>query len=106
MSRHLLIGGTGRAGTSFLVRYLTHLGLDTVLSRSGSAASWDEAANAGLETLTLNDLTEVAPSRSIAELSRMHEKRSWMGELDLIRGSLHTFLSAYWPRLRRYLLRR
>ena len=47
---HLLIGGTGRAGTSFLVRYLTELGLDTHLSRHGEEGSWDEAAQAGLET--------------------------------------------------------
>ena len=26
--KHLVIAGTGRAGTSFLVRYLTELGLD------------------------------------------------------------------------------
>ncbi len=52
-SRHLLIAGTGRAGTSFLVRYLTLLGLDTNLSRSGPDAVWNEAANAGLEDLPL-----------------------------------------------------
>src|SRR5271167_6732 len=50
---HLLIAGTGRAGTSFLVRYLTELGLDTELSRHGEAAAWDDAANAGLETVPL-----------------------------------------------------
>ena len=48
---HLLIAGTGRAGTSFLVRYLTAVGLDTTLSRNGEAAFWDEDANAGLEEL-------------------------------------------------------
>jgi hypothetical protein len=47
--RHLLIAGTGRAGTSFLVRYLTELGLDTNLKRSGEDSGWDENANAGLE---------------------------------------------------------
>jgi len=45
----LIIAGTGRAGTSFLVRYLTELGLDTTLARNGDRASWDEDANAGLE---------------------------------------------------------
>ena len=34
--RHLIIAGTGRAGTSFLVRYLTELGLDTTLARQGT----------------------------------------------------------------------
>jgi SAM-dependent methyltransferase len=55
--RHLLIAGTGRAGTSFLVRYLTELGLDTELSRHGESAAWDETANAGLETVPLTGQT-------------------------------------------------
>ncbi len=46
--RHLYIAGTGRAGTTFLVRYLTELGLDTTLSRN-PAAEEDDNANAGLE---------------------------------------------------------
>jgi hypothetical protein len=46
--KHLLIAGTGRAGTSFLVRFLTDLGLDTHISRFGDGA-WDQAAQAGLE---------------------------------------------------------
>ncbi len=50
---HLVIAGTGRAGTSFLVRYLTELGLDTHLGRRGERDSWDESANAGLETVPL-----------------------------------------------------
>ena len=45
-SRHLFIAGTGRAGTSFLVRYLTALGLDTRLTRHGEEG-WDEEAHAG-----------------------------------------------------------
>jgi hypothetical protein len=46
--QHLLIAGTGRAGTSFLVRFLTDLGLDTHVSRCGDGG-WDQAARAGLE---------------------------------------------------------
>jgi hypothetical protein len=53
--RHLLIAGTGRAGTSFLVRYLAELGLDTHLGRAGDNPTWDEDANAGLENLPLLD---------------------------------------------------
>jgi hypothetical protein len=53
LTNHLLIAGTGRAGTSFLVRYLTELGLDTNLSRAGASAVWDDRANAGLEDLPL-----------------------------------------------------
>jgi hypothetical protein len=59
LSKHLLIAGTGRAGTSFLVRYLTRIGFDTHLSRAGSAAIWDESANAGLENLALPDLGDL-----------------------------------------------
>ena len=53
--RHLVIAGTGRAGTSFLVRYLTALGLDTHLSRQGVAADWDDNAQAGLEDMLAGD---------------------------------------------------
>lgn len=46
--RHLIITGTGRAGTTFLVRYLTALGFDTHLSRR-TQPHFDNNANAGLE---------------------------------------------------------
>jgi len=49
--RHLVIAGTGRAGTSFLVRYFDALGLDTHLSREGAEADWDDNARAGLEDM-------------------------------------------------------
>ena len=49
MRHHLMIGGTGRAGTSFLVQYLHLCGLDTMMGREGMA-SWNEQANAGLES--------------------------------------------------------
>lgn len=45
---HLYIAGTGRAGTTFLVRYLTALGLDTMLSRRPDMQD-NERANAGIE---------------------------------------------------------
>jgi hypothetical protein len=48
----MLIAGTGRAGTSFLVRYLSALGLETEIERSGQS-QWDDVANAGLETMPL-----------------------------------------------------
>jgi hypothetical protein len=49
--KHLVIAGTGRSGTSFLVRYLSALGLDTHLSRS---EAWNENAQAGLEDFVLH----------------------------------------------------
>ncbi|MFG1295219.1 hypothetical protein [Xanthobacter variabilis] len=48
LGRHLHIAGTGRAGTTFLVHYLTALGLDTTLTRNPDSPV-DENANAGLE---------------------------------------------------------
>jgi hypothetical protein len=59
--RHLLVAGTGRAGTSAMVRYLTGLGLETHLSQRGAAASWDDAAQAGLEDIPLSAVTPDLP---------------------------------------------
>jgi hypothetical protein len=44
---HLIISGTGRAGTTFLVQLFTHLGLDTGFSNC--AAGIYPGSNAGLE---------------------------------------------------------
>ena len=49
---HLMIAGTGRAGTSFLVRFLAAMGLETHLAKS-SDAQWNDEANAGLEDIPL-----------------------------------------------------
>jgi hypothetical protein len=67
--KHLIIAGTGRAGTSFLVRYLTELGLDTTLARNGERAGWDAEANAGLENLLVwgEKLPYVVKSPRISE---------------------------------------
>jgi hypothetical protein len=43
--RHAVIAGTGRAGTSFLVRFLDHCGLETNLANT----AWSERARAGHE---------------------------------------------------------
>jgi hypothetical protein len=61
VQKHLLIAGTGRAGTSFLVKYLTELGLDTQLARHGAEAYWDENAQAGLENMPLLGDTTTLP---------------------------------------------
>ncbi len=47
---HLLIAGTGRAGTSLLVRWLAAAGLRTHLAAHDTPV-WDDDANAGLEDL-------------------------------------------------------
>jgi hypothetical protein len=52
MKHHLIIGGTGRAGTTFLVQYLDGCGLDTHIRRH-STGDYDENANAGLEDLPI-----------------------------------------------------
>jgi len=48
MSNHVIIAGTGRAGTSFLVQYLAACGLETHLA-ANPHDKLDENANAGLE---------------------------------------------------------
>lgn len=53
MRNHLLIAGTGRAGTSLLVRILHACGLDTEISRRGGAVFWDDHANAGIENIPI-----------------------------------------------------
>lgn len=47
--RHVVITGTGRAGTSFLVELLTHLGLDTGYAPENLARYKSAMARAGLE---------------------------------------------------------
>jgi hypothetical protein len=68
---HLIITGTGRAGTTFLVRYLTALGFDTHLSRR-SDPHFDPWAKAGLEDNPLQtsprDLPYVLKSPWLYEL--------------------------------------
>lgn len=54
MRHHLLIGGTGRAGTTFLVKYLAACGLETHLAKHPDALV-DENANAGLEDSPFGD---------------------------------------------------
>ncbi|WP_323118368.1 hypothetical protein [Burkholderia alba] len=54
MTHHLVIAGTGRAGTSFLVQYLTACGLDTRLT-ANPHEQLDENANAGLEDVLVQD---------------------------------------------------
>jgi hypothetical protein len=59
VSHHLFISGTGRAGTTLLVRYLTALGLDTHLSRNPHSRL-NENAHAGLEDLPIKgDLADM-----------------------------------------------
>jgi hypothetical protein len=70
---HLLIAGTGRAGTSFLVCYFDALGLDTTLSRKESKdLNWDTESLAGLEDLPVStvsaDLPYIVKSPWTAEL--------------------------------------
>lgn len=46
---HIVISGTGRAGTTFLVELFTHLGLDTGFTSEDLAMRKDQHAQAGLE---------------------------------------------------------
>ncbi len=56
----MIIAGTGRAGTSFLVRYLSALGLETEIDRSG-LAQWDAHAKAGYESMPVVTPAEQLP---------------------------------------------
>jgi len=56
----MLIAGTGRAGTSFLVKYLDALGLDTHLSHH-KTPQWSASANAGLEDLPIANSSGTRP---------------------------------------------
>ncbi len=47
--KHIVISGTGRAGTSFLVELLTHLGLETGYQPKDVAKHKCQTARAGLE---------------------------------------------------------
>jgi len=47
--QHVVITGTGRTGTTFLVELLTHLGLDTGFSSESVTQMKDQTGRAGLE---------------------------------------------------------
>lgn len=49
MKKQVVITGTGRAGTTFLIEILTHLGLDTGFSPDKIETHKDKISNAGLE---------------------------------------------------------
>lgn len=69
--RHLMIAGTGRAGTSMLVRFLAEMGLETHLAKSGET-HWHDEANAGLEDIPLaassGDLPYVIKTPFLSEI--------------------------------------
>jgi hypothetical protein len=53
MRNHLLIAGTGRAGTSVLVQILDACGLETEISRRAGNVGWHDKAKAGIETVPI-----------------------------------------------------
>jgi len=60
---HILIGGTGRSGTTLLVQILTHLNFDTGFSKDQALERVDGISKAGLETrLDHDDLPHVIKS--------------------------------------------
>ena len=64
MSDHILIGGTGRTGTTLLVQVLTVLGFDTGYSEQQVLRDVDDISHAGLEHASLGepDLPQVIKS--------------------------------------------
>ncbi|UYW24995.1 hypothetical protein OKC48_17170 [Methylorubrum extorquens] len=57
-NNHLMIGGTGRAGTSYLVKLLHLCGLETHLDHDFSEGQWHEKAQAGLEDRYIKNLRQ------------------------------------------------
>jgi hypothetical protein len=55
MRNHVVITGTGRAGTTFLVKLLTHLGLDTGYTVDELEGLTSKISRAGLEHDIFND---------------------------------------------------
>lgn len=55
MRKHVVITGTGRAGTSYLVELLTFLGLDTGFTPESVSSLKDSVGRAGLEHNILHD---------------------------------------------------
>ena len=53
--KHVVITGTGRAGTTFLVQLITYLGFDTGLSPDDPWKAFNNNARAGIESDILSD---------------------------------------------------
>ena len=79
MREHVIISGTGRAGTTLLVQYFTRLGLDTGFSLEQAASDVDPIASAGLEfsDLSVEALPYIVKSPWLCEtLSEVLNKNS------------------------------
>ena len=78
--KHVVITGTGRCGTTFLVELLTHLGLDTGFNSENLEARKYQIARAGLE----HDI-RVDPCPYIVKKPRFNE----YAQEVLARGDIH-----------------
>lgn len=79
MREHVIISGTGHAGTTLLVQYFTRLGLDTGFSLEQAASDVDPIASAGLEfsDLSVEALPYIVKSPWLCEtLSEVLKKNS------------------------------
>jgi hypothetical protein len=66
--RHILIAGTGRAGTTLLVQLFTALGFDTGFTLDEALNNVDEISRAGLETNPRKDrLAQVVKAPALAD---------------------------------------
>lgn len=59
---HIVISGTGRAGTTFLVQYFTAIGFDTGYGIDEALQKIDEVSSSGLERIPGGDLPYVVKS--------------------------------------------
>jgi hypothetical protein len=78
----VIITGTGRAGTTLLVRILTRLGLDTQFSEAQLAAVKTEIGRAGLDRSikrrTAAQLPEIVKAPHLAEVLATALKEGWV----------------------------
>ncbi len=79
---HVLIAGTGRAGTTFFVRICTRLGLDTGFSEKHIAAAEGNVGRAGLERritrATIAKLPEIIKSPHVVDVLDAGLREGWL----------------------------
>ncbi|MEM6395434.1 MAG: hypothetical protein AAF741_03740 [Bacteroidota bacterium] len=67
MKNHILISGTGRAGTTFIVELLTHLGCDTGFSKEDLKRYKSKNGRAGLEKELVTDAPYIVKNPAFCE---------------------------------------
>lgn len=93
---HLVIAGTGRAGTSFLVKWLDACGLDV-----GSGLAWHRKADAGLERNLLDAIAAGGPYVVKDPWLWTYCDRVDPAEIDVLVLPMRELQQAAWSRVKR-----